>query len=202
MKKLNLEYLSEYLHANLLEGLGGEVLAVESLEKGALEIDFVCDDREAPKKVRRFRITCLEVAKTTVCPAQSDEIALDTEHVVLWKYNLPHFQLFYRSVPKSAYETLGRLLETHDKALSATGCVSGFIDPANFIKYHSGGLGLLARGPEPQLEIYQDAILEQVDTYMIPSYEPKGGYAVLWFEVGHVIAQSFEIEEIFESTEE
>jgi len=33
---------------------------------------------------------------------------------------------------------------------------------------------------------------------MIPSYEPKGGYAVLWFEVGHVIAQSFEIEEIFE----
>jgi len=180
----------------LCEGLGGEVLSVIPHSKYGLKIEFQCESWDGSSQVRNFIITCHDVANSTVCPIQCDELAFDKEHVILWKYNLPHSQLFYNSVPDNAYETLGRLLEVHSKRFSAAGTISEFIDPINFLKYSSGGLGMLARGPEPQLKIYQDAILEQVDTYMIPSYEPKGGYAVLWFEVGHVIAQSFEIEEV------
>ncbi len=198
MKKVRLEELCD----NLWEGLGGEVLSVTPHSKYGLKIRFQCENWDGSSEFRNFIITCHDVADSTVCPVQCDELALEKEHVVLWKHNLPHFQLFYNSVPKNAYETLGRLLEVHDKTFSAVGAITEFIDPVNFLKYNSGGLGLLARGPEPQLKVYQDAILEQVNTYMISSYEPEGGFSVLWFEVGHVIARSFEIEEIFESIEE
>ena len=100
-------------------------------------------------------------------------------------------------MPENVYECLGLLWEAHESKLGCLSGVSNYIDAQNFTKYNEAGLGLLARGTEPQLKIYQKAILDQVETYLVPSYIPQGGYSLLSFDVGHVIAQSFEIEEIF-----
>ena len=119
---------------------------------------------------------------------KSDEISFTDDHILLWEHNLPSYQLFYNSVADNCHEILGLLWEAHEIALQDFIEHQASISPQNFAKQYQDGFGLLARGPKLLLEAYQGAVSGKLDTYMVESYKPKGGYSALLFDYGHVLS--------------
>jgi len=145
---------------------------------------------------RNFNIICNHVSENTVAISPSDELCFIEDHLLLWKYNLPQFSLYYSSIPKNVHEVLGRLWESHEKLLRPYGCEYESIDPVNFIEQSSDGYGLLASGPEPLIDSYKSCVDGLLETKKVFSYLPRARHVGLLFDCGYVIAQSIEIEEL------
>ena len=190
---MNIEELSKKVY----EDLNGRITAVDYTNE--LIIYFQCDDWKDYEVSKKFKITCNTVLESEVQPSPSGEIVFTEEHQLLWKHTEPHGYLYYTSEPESRYEILGRIWEAHEKAFGGWRPLTEYANTYNtgqFIEFCSGGNGLLAQGPKPLLELYQQAIDGKVQTNYVPSYKPEGEAKALVFDDCFVICKSLAVEEL------
>lgn len=181
---------------NLWEGLNGEVTSVERLSDSQVSIKFRCDDWHNADNERNFDIRCISVTTSNVVALQCDEIELSQDHVLLWKHNSQHCNLFYSSAPENGYEVLGILWEAHERALGDFSEHYNSISAIDFVSNCESGYGLLARGPEQLIKSYHNALADKIRLNFTESYKPDGGYSILFFDNYYIIAKAFEIIEI------
>jgi hypothetical protein len=177
---------------NLWEGLNGKITLVEELSSNQVLVKLICDDWKNANAQRSYNIICKDVAASKLVPMPCDEIAVNSEHVLLWQYNAQHYDLFYSSKPENGYEILGMLWEAHERALGDFAECYSSINAINFISHFKSGYGLLARGPKSLIESYQSAVVGKINLNVIESYNPEGGYSILFFDNSYIIAKSFE----------
>lgn len=190
---MNIEELSKELY----EDLNGRVTGVDYTDD--LVIYFQCDDWKDYEALKRFKITCNGVLESEVKPSSSGDLAFTDNHQLLWNHNEPHGYLYYTSEPENRYEILGRIWEIHERTFGGWRPLTDYANTYNagqFVEFCKDGNGLLAQGPKPVLELYQQAIVGKIKTNYVPSYQPEGGGKALVFDDSFVICKSVAVEEI------
>lgn len=177
----------------LCESLYGQVLSVEERAEDQVVVKLSCDDWEKKGSIRNFDIVCDEVAEVNLIASPCEEMAWFDQHILLWGHNLPHYNLFYNSVAENAYEVIGKLCEAHQSTTPAFQERYRSVNAENFLTHHKDGHGLLAHGPLPLMKVYRKAISSDLSVNIVQSYKPLGGYSVILFECGHIIARSFKV---------
>ena len=189
MKQISLIELSD----NFYDDLNGELTAVQVVDNEELLFRFNCDNWNDTSHRLKFKITCKDIAESNLSPRPVAELCLRDDHVLLWAYNHKHVQLFYNSIPKDPFRVLGLLWGAHQRNTYPYSGKYSLIGTQNFVEHSQDGFGLLARGPEPLINAYYDAISDEVELNVVDSYEPIGGYSCLEFDEVYVIAKSFKV---------
>ena len=187
------------LESELYEDLNGRIELLESGER--VVIKLTCDDWEDKlrERERTFLITCIDSVESTVTERPNAEIELLSNHPVLWKHNAPYGELFYNSATAAKYELIGRLWEANEKATLGWREFSQYLNTftqGEDIKFCEGNGGLVARGPTPLLDKFQSAIAGLVETNLVPTYQPEGGFKALVFDDCFVVCKEIEVEEL------
>ncbi|WP_394170719.1 hypothetical protein [Saccharospirillum alexandrii] len=190
---MNIEKLSEYVY----EDLNGFITRVDLTND--LVIHFQCDDIKEIDVIRKFTITCHDVIESDVQPGFTGVIDFLNEHQLLWKHNAPQGYLYYSSEAENHYDLLGRLWETHEKLVDGWRQFSETINTRNagiFIEFCKDSNGLLAQGPKPLLDKFQETALKHLKTNYVPSITPEGGYKALVFDCSFVICKAVTVNEL------
>lgn len=186
----------EELSDNLREDLKGQITQVNFGH--SLEIHFQCDDWRTNDVRRHFVISCHDVVEQEVKVSSSYEIDLLSQHPLLWNHNEPHGYLYYSSEPNNRYEVLGILYEAHEHVFGGWRPLSDYANTylgGELIDFCMGNNGLLAYGPKPIIDVYENAVADLLKTNYVPSYKPVGGFKALIFTSGFVICQSVVVTE-------
>ena len=122
------------------------------------------------------------------------DIAITNEHPLVFKYNLPHVELYFSSAPENSYEVLGRLVEAHKKSYQDWRPLSDCIND-NLIDVLRGGFGLLAQGPKIIMDAYCIAISDLLRLNIIESDFNKK-YQLLLLSSGYIICRDVSMNEL------
>ena len=185
----------EKLSKELYEDLNGRITAVDFTDD--LIIYFQCIDWDNYEKTKKFKITCNSVSESEIQPSPSGEVVFSSNHQLLWNHNEPHGYLYYTSEPENRYDILGRICEAHEKTFGGWRSLADYANTyssGQFIEFCQGSNGLLAQGPKPLIELYQQAIVGKIQTNYVSSYNPDASTKALIFDNCFVICKSVAVE--------
>jgi hypothetical protein len=191
--KMNIDELSEKVYIDL----NGRVASVDEDDEITI-IRFKCDDWGDCDTERIIKLVCTGVVECELKPSMSGDIDFYEDHPLLWKYNNDHGYLYYSSESKNKYELIGRVWEAHEMTMNGWRPITKFINTFSSnskIEFCSGKSGLLADGPRPLLEAYQQSVSGILETNYVPSYQRNGKLKALIFDHGFVICNSVSIED-------
>ncbi|ACX86786.1 hypothetical protein F6Q07_18785 [Pectobacterium parmentieri] len=211
---MDIEQLAEALY----EDLNGYISSVQHTNTNTLTIHFCCDNWRYDEQhnysvycephesyLRHFMICCYDVVEHDIHPTSSGELTFTDQHPLLWDYNAQKGGLYYSTAATaSSYELLGRIWSVHQHLLGDWRPMSNYINTYKHQDepiFGNDGNGLLANGPKPLLEAYQQALSCVLKTRFVPSVEMKGGVKALLFDSGFVICKRVELQEIFPDAE-
>lgn len=192
----------------LYDDLNGYIHRVEDTGSDALLIHLICDDwllNEQQQSIpsdqhdvqRQFVIRCQQVMESSVQPGQTGELTLTDQHPLLWDYTEPNGGLYYSgSATASAHEILGRIYDAHTHILRNWRPLQHYANSyrrEGKLIFGTDHSGLLAHGPKPLLDAYQQALEGVLRTYFIPSYTPEGKAQALIFDDGFLICRDAEL---------
>ncbi len=172
---MNIKELSE----NVYEDLNGQIVSVDCQET-TVTLFFECDHWKDLDKRISIQIRCSEVVENAVSPGFSGFLQWEDNHPLLLKHNKQHGSLFFTSKPTKPYEVIGILYQAHEDLFKGWRPLSDHINQCGKTNdILASGSGLLARGPIPVLELYQNSLEGLIQTNIIKSYTPNGGYKAL-----------------------
>ena len=208
----------EQLADALYDDLNGYISSVQYTNANTLTIHFCCDNWRYDEQhnysvycgphesyLRHFTICCYGVVEHDIQPASSGELTFADQHPLLWDYNAPRGGLYYSTTATaSSYELLGRVWSVHTRILNDWRPMSRYINAYRHQDeptFGNNGNGLLAQGPKPLLDAYQEALSSVLTTRFVPSVEMKSDVKALLFDSGFVICKRVELQEIFPDAE-
>ena len=188
-------HISE-LCEEVYEDLNGKV--VDIYWRDALTIFFECDDWVDHDRRRAFKLHCVDTAKHEMLTGHADSIWLNGDHPLLWEYNGPSAGLYFSSKPENPYELIGRITVEHDRVfagwLPVFKYTNGLTD--NLITVLSRSHGLIASGPLPLMESYQESISDLLKTNIVVGRDKHDTYQILILDSCYAICRDVEVEEI------
>lgn len=202
---MNIFNLSNKLCAELDPVITSITLLDENQITGEMQLSFVleCYDWEQYSfnaynqgllEKRFFEITCAHCIESTVTVGGFSDMAITNQHPLLFKYILPHSELYFSSAPENPYEILGLLVEAHKKSYQDWRPLSDCVNE-DIIEVLQGGFGLLATGPKFIMDAYRFAISDMLKFNVIESDFSKE-YQLLLMSDGYIICRDVCMQEL------
>jgi hypothetical protein len=183
----------EDLAQAVYEDLNGCITLVEKAAQD-YRVMFQCDDWQESERVRQFSLIFSGVGEAIVFPSLCDQIAVHSEHPLLWNHNDEQAQMYFSSAPERPEELLGTLYEAHNRLMSGWREMSQYVY-ANSERLRAGH-GLFAKGPIRLMREYSAVIGSVMNHTIVEAYSPSTrGYRVVLFEYGHIIYKSGAVNE-------
>ncbi|TJY43837.1 hypothetical protein E5161_00015 [Cohnella pontilimi] len=147
--------------------------------------------------IQTWKLTCKDVHDHKISFCYFESIEEYDEHILLWRYNQPDFELYFSSIPNDIEALIGKLYREHiDITKQWIPFGSLFNEKVNWLLEQ--GNGLLATGPEQIINVYNRALQEQGvrSSIIAKGQQQTNNYKVLLLEDSFIIAKEFEAQMI------
>ncbi|MDR3500952.1 MAG: hypothetical protein P4L79_00020 [Legionella sp.] len=202
---MNISFLSENVCDELDPLISNITLVKENPITDELQLSFIfeCYDwdnfsyeayNSGTLTKRYFEVQCINCIESTLAVGRFSDISLSDNHPLLFKYNLPHVQLYFSSTPDNPYEVLGRIAEAHRTTYQDWRPMSDCINE-NIIETLSQGIGLFAQGPKIIMDEYYLATSDLLRLQVIENNYSKN-YQLLLFSSGYIIFSDVSVVEL------
>ena len=193
---MTIQTLSKYIY----QDLNARIISLS--QKQDFKIHIECDDWNSSDCKRNFMLSCFEVIESTAFPSYFDELNFCNNHQLLWNHNEQHGELYYSSETQSENELLGVLWKVHEETFGGRRPLNDYVNiyyQNQKLRFCTGSGGQVAKGPNPILKVYQNALKDKLILNHISTYTPPGGYKALIFDDSFVICKRIEVKELTKS---